>query len=50
MRNEELIWKDMGLKGVVGLFIAHLVEMLIIYSLLHLFSVLKLLRWAIDGG
>ena len=25
MRNEELIWKDMGLKGVVGLLIAHLV-------------------------
>ena len=31
MRNEELIWKGMGLKGVVGLYIAHLVEMLSIY-------------------
>ena len=51
MGNKDLIWYDMGLKGVVGLFIAHLVEMSIIYPLLHFIFCIEITalgyRWRI---
>ena len=45
------IGKGKGLRGVVGLFIAHLVEILIVYPLLHLFFCIEITalgyRWRI---